>query len=103
MVRSLDMRDRLWFAEAKRLFANGESFSLVARGSRAGRVRAYVFMHSQQRKGRTSFLRYAITLFRAGGRLHFLYMNAIGCGRAIHVANPDADTVVVTIYGARSA
>ena len=103
MVRSLDMQDRYWFAEAKRLFENGESFSLVGRGSRAGRIRAYLFMLSQRQERRVSSLRYAITLFRAGGRFHFLYMNAIGCGRAIGVAYPDANTVVVTIYGTRSA
>jgi hypothetical protein len=99
-MRKLDMADRYWHLEARRLSENQQSFTLVARGNRAARIRSYLFVFSQRHK-RGGVLRYTIAVFRAL-RFHYLYMNAIGHGAAIGVENPDADTVAVTFYGKRT-
>lgn len=99
-MRKLDMADRYWHIEARRLFENQQSFALVARGNLAARIRHYLFSFSQRQK-RGGLLRDTIAMFRAL-RFHYLYMNAIGHGAAIGVDNPDADTVAVTFYGKRN-
>ena len=99
-MRKLDMADRYWHLEARRLFENQQSFALVARGNWAARIRNYLFAFSQRHK-RGGLLRDTIAMFRAL-RFHYLYMNAIDHGAAIGVENPDADTVAVTFYGKRS-
>ena len=72
-----------------------QSIALVAHGERARRIRHYLFTLEQQPR---SFLRRLIASLGHDRRFRRIYRRGLASCKAVGVAHPDAETIVVTFY-----